>query len=106
MFLTNTNAVSTDSTGHSAQKSFELLKNGLLIFEQKIAWKNVMFQWNLKGIVGIYNGACTPFSLALYYTYYMKVCCYLPSLGASIERYNNEAWHEDYFETIFKIPFH
>ncbi len=28
------------------------------------------------------------------------------SLGASIERYNNEAWHEDSVKIIFKIPFH
>ncbi len=31
---------------------------------------------------------------------------WLVSLGATIERYNNEAWHEDCFEIIFKIPFH
>ncbi len=28
------------------------------------------------------------------------------SLGASIEKYNNEAWDEDNFKIIFKIPFY
>ncbi len=28
---------------------------------------------------------------------------FISSLGASIERYNNVAWHEDCFEIIFKI---
>ena len=32
--------------------------------------KNVMFQWNIKGIVETYNNvASTPFGLALYYMY-------------------------------------
>ncbi len=51
----------TDSTGQSALKFCELLKNGLL-----------SFHWNIKGIVGVYNVACTQFGLAQYYRYYMK----------------------------------
>ncbi len=29
-------------------------------------FKNVMFQWNIKEIVGVYNVACIPFGFALY----------------------------------------
>ncbi len=35
--------------------------------------KNVMFHWNIKGIVGVYNVACTHFGLAQYYRYYIQV---------------------------------
>ncbi len=33
--------------------------------------KNIMFYWNIKGIVGVYNVAGTQFGLAQYYRYYM-----------------------------------
>ncbi len=33
--------------------------------------KNIMFLWNIKGIAGVYNVACTQFGLAQYYRYYM-----------------------------------
>ena len=35
--------------------------------------KNIMFHWNIKGIVGVYNAAYTDFGLAQYYRYYMLV---------------------------------
>ena len=36
----------------------------------------------------------------------LESCPFLNSLGASLERYNNEAWLGDSFKIIFKIPFH
>ena len=35
--------------------------------------ENIMFHWNIKGIVGVYNAAHTHFGLAQYYRYYMLV---------------------------------
>ncbi len=40
--------------------------------------KNIMFHWNIKGIVGVYNVACTQFGLAQYYRYYMiMITCHI-----------------------------
>ncbi len=78
-----------------------LLKNGLLTFEEKIAWKtfmvclksidvsmsyskNLMFLWNFKGIMQVSNVACTPNCLALYYMYYMTVL----RLMSNFDKYN------------------
>ena len=47
-----------------------------------------------------------PTGLACMYNDAKKVPLHSNSVGASIERYNNEAWHEDHFKIIFKIPFY
>ena len=70
-------SLETDSTQHSAHKSSELLKHGLLTFEKKVRGKTCMvclkytdacliqkmFHLNINGIAWVYNTACTPFCL-------------------------------------------
>ena len=55
----------TDSTEHSAHKSSELLKNGLLTFEKKIAWKTCMVCLKFIDVIFFINNHLLIFTIEL-----------------------------------------
>ncbi len=69
---------STTLTGHSTDTRWTLDTRHSVATRQPLdnqvgtsPSKNIIFHWNIKGIVGVYNVGCTHFGLAHYYKYYM-----------------------------------